>query len=157
MLRKALVVFENEKVSDEALIYARELAIRMDSEVTLLMLVEMPFQDSLHLAPKRTAIIELEKRMSMVLSNCSSELLKKGLVVSTALRIGTPAQEFLKFLAERPPFQVIIWGSDGDPTERGSGVRHHWISKVAGKLECPLITVINRESKGFESKVPSAS
>ena len=135
MLRKALVVFENEKISDEALIYARELAIRMDSEVTLLMLVEMPFQDGFHLAPGRTAIIELEKRMSMVLSNCSSELLKKGLVVSTALRIGVPAQEFLKFLAERPPFQVVIWGSGGDLTERGSGVKNHWISKVAGKLE----------------------
>ena len=45
MLWRALLVFENEKVSDKALIYTRELALRMDSEVTLLMLVEMPFQD----------------------------------------------------------------------------------------------------------------
>ena len=153
MLWRALLVFENEKVSDKALIYTRELALRMDSEVTLLMLVEMPFQDGSHLAPKRTAIMELEKRMSTVLSKCSSELLKKGLVVSTALRIGVPAQEFWKFLAERSPFQVVIWGSGDEPAERGPMLRNHWISKVAGKLECPLMTVTDKALKGIGSEM----
>jgi len=153
MLWRALLVFENEKVSDKALIYTRELALRMDSEVTLLMLVEMPFQDGSHLAPKRTAIIELEKRMSTVLSKCSSELLKKGLVVSTALRIGMPAQEFWKFLAERSPFQVVIWGSGDELAERGPVPKNHWISKLAGKLECPLMTVTDKELKGIESEM----
>ena len=141
MLRRALVVFENERVSEKALVYARELALRMDSEVTLLMLVEMPFQDRLNLAPKRTAIREIEKRMGKVLSECSAEFLKKSIVVAAALRMGVPAQELLKFLAERPPFQVVIWGSSEDLPEGGRLRRSHWIGKIAETLECPLLAV----------------
>ena len=157
MLQRALVVFENEKVSEKALVYARELALRMDCEVTLLMLVEMPFQDGSNLAPKRTAIHEIEKRMGKVLAECSEEFLKKGIVVSAALRIGVPAQELLKFLAERRPFQVVIWGGTDDLKERGPVPRNHWINKMAGKLECSLIIVNHRELKGLESKIGSRS
>jgi hypothetical protein len=152
MLQRALVVFENEKVSENALVYARELALRMDCEVTFLMLVEMPFQDGSHLAPKRTAIFEIEKRMGKVLSERSAEFLNKGIEISAALRIGAPLQELLKFLAERPPFQVVIWGSGDDLPERGSATKAHWISKVAGKLECPLITVTDKELKHLETQ-----
>ncbi len=155
MLQRALVVFENEKVSEKALVYARELALRMDCEVTLLMLVEMPFQDGANLAPKRTAIKEIEKRMSKLLSECSAEFIKKGIVLSAALRMGVPSQELLKFLAERRPFQVIIWGGGDDLIERGSVLRNHWINKVAGKLECPLITVNSKDLKGAESQIGS--
>lgn len=155
MLRRALVVFENEKVSTEALVYARELALRMDCEVTLLMLVDMAFQDRLNLAPKRTAIVEIEQRMGKVLSECSAEFLKKGIVISAALRMGVPGQELLKFLAERPPFQVVIWGGREDVSEGGPMLRNHWISKVAGKLECPLITVTNREMEDLQHEVVS--
>ena len=157
MLRRALVIFENEKVSENALVYARELAFRMDCEVTLLMLVEMPFQDRSNLAPKRTAINEIEKRMGKVLSECSADFLKEGIAVSAALRIGAPPQELLKFLAERRPFQVVIWGSGDDLKERGPVTKNHWISKVAGKLECPLITVTDKELKRLESETPSRS
>ena len=141
MLRRALVVFENEKVSDKALVYARELALRMDSEVTLLMLVEMPFQDRVNLGPKRTAIKEIEKRMGQVLSERSADFLKKGIEISAALRIGKPLEELLKFLAERPPFQVVIWGSSDDLPEGGRLRKSHWIGKVAETLECPLLAV----------------
>jgi nucleotide-binding universal stress UspA family protein len=157
MLRRALVVFENERISDKALVYAKELALRMDCEVTLLMLVEMPFQDGANLAPKRMAIKELEKRMGKVLSECSEEFLKKGIVVSAALRMGEPAQELLKFLAERPPFQVVIWGGGDHFMNRGPTRTNHWIGKVAGKLECPLIRVTRRDLKGLESEIRNRS
>jgi nucleotide-binding universal stress UspA family protein len=157
MLQRALVVFENEKVSEKALVYARELALRMDCEVTLLMLVEMPFQNGSNLAPKRTAIHEIEKRMGQLLADCSAEFLKKGIVVSAALRIGVPAQELLKFLAERRPFQVVIWGGADDSKERGPVPRNHWINKMAGKLECSLIIVNHRELKELETNIASRS
>nr|AEI30677.1 UspA domain-containing protein [uncultured microorganism] len=153
MLQRVLVVFENEKVSEKALVYARELALRMDCEVTLLMLVEMPFQNGSHLAPKREAIREIEKRMGKVLAERSAEFLKKGIVVSAALRIGAPAQELMKFLAERHPFQVVIWGGADDFTERGSVPKNHWMNKMAAKLEGSLIIVSHRELKGLESKI----
>jgi hypothetical protein len=157
MLQRALVVFENEKVSHNAIVYARELALRMDCEVTFLMLVEMPFHDGSYLAPKRTAIHEIEERMGKVLSERSAEFLKRGIEISAALRIGVPLQELLKFLAERPPFQVVIWGSGDDLPERGSVMRTHWISKVAGKLECPLITVTDKDLKPLESQAEGRS
>jgi len=31
--------------------------------------------------------------------------------------------------------------------------KNHWISKVAGKLECPLMTVTDKELKGIESEM----
>jgi len=144
MLKRNLVVFENEKVSQQALTYARELARRMDSEVTLLMLVEMAFLDRSYLGSKRSAISHLEKRMGQMLTDFSAEFLKEGIAVSAALRVGDPAQELLKFLAERPPFQVIIWGSDEALPEGGSSRRGHWLAKVAGTLECPLYTVSSK-------------
>ena len=141
MLQRALVIFENEKISPKAVTYARELALRMDSEITLLMLVEMPFSDRAFIGSKRHAIKDLEERTRKVLSECSVEFLKQGIVVSAALRIGAPVQEFLKFLAERPPFHLIIWGSSDDHPKPGQTLKNHWISKVAGNLECPLVTV----------------
>ena len=141
MLQRALVIFENEKISPKAVTYARELALRMDSEITLLMLVEMPFSDRAFIRSKRHAIKDLEERMGKVLSECSAEFLKQGIVVSAALRIGAPHQEFLKFLAERPPFHIIIWGSSDDRPGEGQSLKNHWIGRVAGNLECPLVTV----------------
>lgn len=44
MFQRLLVVFENERICPEALEFAKGLALRMDSEVALLMLVEMPFE-----------------------------------------------------------------------------------------------------------------
>lgn len=152
MLKRNLVVFENEKVCQKALTYARELALRMDSEVTFLMLIEMAFRDRSFLGSKRSAIRQLENRMGEMLTSLSAEFLNHGVAVSVALRVGDPAQELLKFLAERPPFQVIIWGSDEALPESGPRRRGHWISKVAGTLECPFYSVGSRTQKAGPGK-----
>ena len=106
MFQRTLVVFENERVCAEASSYSRELALRMDAEVTFLMLVEMAFVERSFLGRKRDALIRLEERTGKSLGALSSEFLKHGIPVSAALRVGDPAQEFLKFLAERAPFQA---------------------------------------------------
>jgi len=144
MLKRNLVIFEDEKVCPQALTYARELALRMDSETTLLMLVEMAFKNRSFLGSKRSAIKELEKRIGDLLAGLSADFLNEGLAVSAALRVGDPAQELLKFLAERPPYQVIIWGSDEVLPEGSPWRRGHWMGKVAGTLECPVYTVGSR-------------
>jgi len=141
MFQRLLVVFENEKICPEALDFARGLALRMDSEVTLLMLIEMPFQERSLLGTKRAALMEIEKRISRDLSQRGSEFLKKGITLGTAIRVGSPAEEFLKFLAERPPFQTIVWGSSEDLQECGQGLKSHWLSRLSAKLECPIVTV----------------
>lgn len=148
MFHRILVVFENEEVCSEALIYARELALRMDSEVTFLMLVEMPFVGHSFLGSKRNAITDLEKRMAERLATFSARFLKAGIAVSVALRVGDPAQELLKFLAGRPAFQAVVWGSSEVLPDKGQLRRDHWIGKVANMLECPLLTVNSKASGG---------
>jgi len=153
MFKKNLLVFENEKVCREALTYARELALRMDSEVTFLMLVEISFPDRSFLGSKRNALHVLEERVGKMLSDFSSRFLKEGIETSIALRVGDPAQEFLKFLAERAPFQAVIWGSGEELPDHRQLPRGHWLKKVITTLECPLLTVSRKGTKGMGTPI----
>lgn len=143
MFQRALVVMENERIDPGAVAHARELARRMDAEVTFLMLVEMDFPDRTRLGGKRNAINELDRRVGQALAGLSAEFLREGVTTTAALRVGDPAQELMKFLAERPPYQVMIWGSGA---ELPGGPKRHWMSKAAASLECPLWTVSSRNS-----------
>jgi len=149
MFKKNLLVFENEKVCHEALSYTRELALRMDSEVTFLMLVEISFPDRSFLGSKRNALNVLEERVGKMLSTFSSRFLKDGIETSIALRVGDSAREFLKFLAERDPFQAVIWGSGEELPGHRQLPRGHWLTKVITTLECPLLTVSSKGAKGM--------
>jgi nucleotide-binding universal stress UspA family protein len=147
MFQRILVVFENEKVCNEALTYARELALRMDSDVSLLMLIEMAFPDRSYLGSKRNAIRQIEERMGKKLADLTHRFFKEGIAISTALRVGNPAEELIKFLAGKPPFQALVWGSSEHLPEGGRFPKGHWVRKVASALECPLLTVGSRGRK----------
>jgi len=147
MFKRTLILFDNEDICPEAITYARELALRMDSAVTFLMLVEMAFQDRTFLGSKRNAITTIEERAGKVLADYSQQLIKEGISVAISLRVGDPAQELLKFLAERPPFNAIIWGSSERLPLTGPLKRGHWLARIKGALECPLLTVSSRESE----------
>ena len=151
MFKRVLVVFENEKVCRESVRYARELALRMDSEVTFLMLVEISFPDRSFLGSQRSVLHSLEGRVGKMLSNFSSRFLKEGIESSIALRVGNPTQEFLKFLAEREPFQAVIWGSGEELPEHNQLPKNHWLAKVITTLECPLLTVSSKGTKATGS------
>lgn len=144
MFSNILVVFENQKILPEALLYAREFAIRIDAKVTLLMVVPMLFEGRTVISPKRNTIRNIEIRAGELLSDSLHHFIEQGIEVNSALRLGDPAQELMKFLADRPPFQSIIWGSGDDLPDRGKGMQRHWISRVVGSLECPLLTVSKR-------------
>ena len=146
MFKRILVVMENEQVSSQAVYYARELAQRMDAEVSFLMLVEMSALDRTWLGSSRSAISELDDRVGRQMAELSAEFLRAGIATSAALRVGDPKQELFKFLAERPPFQVLIWGSHEELP--GGTPRGHWMNKAAASLECPLWTVSSRRSSG---------
>ena len=109
---RTLVLFENERVCSEALIYAREYCLRMDHEVALLMLVDEPPQDRSSLGSRRNTMTTICARAGKLLNSLTTEFLKHGIAVSVAVRIGEPARELMRFLSERPPFQVAVWGSD---------------------------------------------
>jgi hypothetical protein len=140
MFRDILVVFDNEKVCPESLAYAREFAVRMDVRVTLLVLISMAFGGRTFIGSKRHALKRIEDRAAKLLANWSEPFIQQGIEVSSALKVGDSPQELLKFLADRPPFQAAIWGSD--PQLPGKG---HWIGKVSGNMECPLLTVSRKK------------
>lgn len=136
MFRDILIIFENQTLSPEALDYGRQFALRMDARVTFLMLVRMSFMGRTFLDTKRAALNRIEDNAARLLSHTSEAFMQQGIEVSSAFKVGEPAQELLKFLADRPPFQAIIWGSGPDLPGKG-----HWIGRVSGKMECPLLAV----------------
>lgn len=147
MFRNILLVFENEEIFPEAVVYAREFALRIDAKITLLMLVPMSFDGRTVIGPQRNTIRNIEIRAGKLLSDYLQTFIQEGIEVNSALKIGDPAQELMKFLADRPPFQSIIWGSGRDLPDLTRGTQRHWLSKVAGSLECPLLAVSKREER----------
>jgi len=145
--RELLILFENEQVFSGALTYAREYAARTDARVTFLMLVTMSFSSFDFLGTKRKVLQEIETRTGKLLAQLTEIFIQKGLETSAVLRIGDPPQELLKFLADRPSFQAIIWGSGQDLLFTGRAKGKHWLSHIAGNLECPLLTVTRRLNK----------
>jgi nucleotide-binding universal stress UspA family protein len=136
MFRDILILFDNQEICPEALDYAREFALRMDARVTLLMLARMSFLGRTFLDSKRADLSRIEDSAARLLSQSSEIFIQAGIEVGSAFKVGEPAQELLKFLADHPPFQAIIWGSGPDLPGRG-----HWIGRATGKMECSLLTV----------------
>lgn len=147
MSRHILLVFENEAVVPEALMYAREFALRIDARLTLLMIVPMSFDMPTAIGPRRSVVKNIEIRAGRVLSDCLQSFIQAGIEVNSALKLGDPAQEMMKFLANRPPFQAIVWGSGKDLPDMARTGQRHWLSKIAGSLECPLLTVSKRDDR----------
>lgn len=147
MFRNILLVFENEEIFPEALMYAREFALRIDARLTLLMIVPMSFDARTAISPRRNIIRNIEISAGKLLSDCLQTFIREGLEVNSALKIGDPAQEMMKFLADRPPFQAIVWGSGRDLPDMTRSGQRHWLAKVAGSLECPLLTVSKRDDR----------
>ncbi|MFO7965944.1 MAG: universal stress protein [Desulfobacterales bacterium] len=151
MFKRILMVFENDRVFEQALSYCRELALRMDSEATLLVLVEMDFKHPSIIESRRKTISQAKQHMGRILTGLSADFVKSGIPVSVAIRVGDPAQELLKFLAERETFHTIIWGS-GEKPPYDDDNRRHWMKKVMETLECPLITVSARKFTGKQQQ-----
>lgn len=141
MIRDILIVFDGIEICQEALAYAKEFALRMDARVTFLMLVQMSFVGRSYLGAKRTAMSRVEDQAAQLLTHSAEAFIQQGIEISSAFRVGEPAQELLKFLAVRPPFQAIIWGSTPELPAKG-----HWITRASVNMECPLLTVSKKGS-----------
>jgi nucleotide-binding universal stress UspA family protein len=140
MFKDILIVFDNQKVCPEALDYGRQFALRMDDRVTFLLLVPMALRGRPLRGAKRDVLNRIESHGAKLLSRYSETYIQQGIEVRSACRVGEPSQELLKFLADRPPFQAIIWGSGPDLPGKA-----HWLSRVSANLGCPLLTVKRKE------------
>jgi len=136
MFRDILIIFDGQKICQEALTYARELSSRMDARVSFLMLIKMSFLGHFFLDAKRRALSSIEDKAAHLLSETTESFVQQGIEIRSAFRIGEPSQELLKFLAVHAPFQAVIWGSAPELPGRG-----HWIGRASASMECPLLCV----------------
>ena len=140
---EVLIIIENQKVYPEALNFTREFSLRINAGITFLMLVKS-LSGSHLLGERRNAQKRIHAGYNRIRNDFSEYFGQKGLKINSALRIGDPAEELLTFLADRPPFQAIIWGSGETLPFSGTGSRMHWLQRVTMSLECPLLTVKKR-------------
>lgn len=132
--KKVLVLFEDGIIREESILYAFELAKRLDLPVAFLMLI-----------PDESGIPG------------TRELLAKKLIhpvdrtqLKTCCEIdhGDKATKLLKYLAANSTPAAIIWGSDKQRIERsGVGRPHHWLNRLSGVLPCSIVSPIPKKKE----------
>lgn len=129
-----MVLFDSASMRRESLKYSVELAKRMNANLTLLVI--LPFEAGI------TGSNDLEPMLKRGVN--AEKLLKKevepiknaGLAVETAVRIGNPRSELVKYVAESGRFETIVWGAKPDLMKK----KDHWLVRMKDTLECPVIT-----------------
>jgi len=138
------VLSDSLSVRDEAMDYSLNLALRTDSFVVVLLLVNL--NKGREVGTKPAEIEEMEKNSKKALEAHSDKFRQKGVYLELWLRVGDPISEFLKFLAGIGSFQAIVWGGTEDVISRkGSSVGDHWVYKVKGFVDSPLLIPSKRE------------
>ncbi len=142
--QKSLIVVEDDRVCADAMTFAREYCARMERGAVILILASLPAPETIPLGASRKAIHDASQWAGRLSETLSGEFSRHGISVSTVLRIGDPEAELLKFLAERPPFALMIWGSDDALPKHHPDGRAHWMSEATKLLECPVYAVSHK-------------
>lgn len=129
-----MVLSDCPAVREEAIKYAIGLAGRLDAFVVLLFVLS---RDEGASSPEARAEYETAGQSAKAFHE---RIERAGLSVESEIRLGEPASEFLKFLAGVGMFQAIVWGGGEEVIGRsGRPARSHWLEKVRGLLECPVV------------------
>ena len=136
--RRIMLLLDNLVIRREISSYAIDLALRMEANLYLLIL--------LYITPD--ALEEGFQEAESVLNNFLEDSLQRNVKVHGTIRQGDPASELLKYLAESRPFQAIIWGGKEQLLRnKGIPVRTHWLEQIRKKLECPLVVPSLKEKQ----------
>ena len=134
MRPQIMVLFDSASIRPESIRYSMELAKRMNSTLTLLVI--LPFEvnptASGGIQPMIKRGAEAEKSLKKHIEPIKNE----GLTVQTDVRIGNPKSELVKYVAESGRFEIIIWGATPDLMKK----KDHWLVRMKNTLECPVIT-----------------
>jgi nucleotide-binding universal stress UspA family protein len=142
MKSKIMVLFNSATIRREALQYSIELAKRMKSALILLMILSFEI-----CSPN---VNDVEPIMEMGME--AEESLKKhvqiirdeGIPVETAVRIGNPRSELVKYVAEAGRFEIIVWGATPGLIKK----KNHWFVQMKDILECPVVTPFIKNDTG---------
>jgi hypothetical protein len=134
MRSKIMALFDSASIRRESLQYSMELAKRMNS--ILILLVILPFGGNKNPFNGIEPMIKRGIHAQDKLEKHVEAIRKAGVAVETAVRIGTPRSELVKYLAEAGRFEIIVWGGGPDLIKS----RDHWLARMKDVLECPVVT-----------------
>ncbi len=134
MRSKIMVLFDSASVRRESLQYSIELAKRMNSNLSLLVI--LPFGVCQTTPIGIEPMIERGAQAKEALKKNIETIKNAGLAAETAVRIGNPRSELVKYLAETSRFEIIVWGSRPDLMKR----KDHWLVQMKDILGCPVVT-----------------
>jgi hypothetical protein len=131
--KKIMVLFEDGKIRKETVLYAVELARRMDSALSVLMLMGVGETEAKSLVEEKlNAIIEA--------------IQNNGIAVKKDIRYGDKTSEFLKFLASDHHPSTIVWGSNDNVITKRGGKPGHWLTKAARHVGSTIVSPIIKNS-----------
>jgi hypothetical protein len=129
-----MVLFDSAAIRRESLQYSIELAKRMNSNLTLLVI--LPFEASKTDANSIEPMIKRGVKAEESLKKHLETIKNAGLSAETAVRIGNPRSELVKYVAEAGRFETIVWGAKPDLMKK----KDHWLVRMKDTLECPVVT-----------------
>ena len=134
MRPQIMVLFDSASIRSESIRYSIELAKRMNSNLTLLVI--LPFEVSRTASNGIEPMIKRGAHAKEVLQKHIETIMNAGLSVETAVRIGNPRSELVKYMAEAGRFEIIVWGAKPDLMKK----KDHWLVQMKNTLECPVVT-----------------
>jgi len=129
-----MVLFDSPSIRPESIRYSIELAKRLNATLTLLVI--LPFEVRPTASGAIEPMIKRGAEAEKALNKHIETIKNAGLAVETAVRLGNPKSELVKFVAESGRFEIIIWGAAPDVMKK----RDHWLVRMQNTLECPVIT-----------------
>jgi hypothetical protein len=134
MRPQIMVLFDSASIRPESIRYSIELAKRMNSTLTLLVI--LPFEVNPTVSGGIEPMIKRGAEAEKSLKQHIEPIKNAGLAVETAVRIGNPKSELVKYIAESGRFEIIIWGATPELMKK----KDHWLVRMKNTLECPVIT-----------------
>jgi K+-sensing histidine kinase KdpD len=131
--KRIMVLFEDGKIRNETILYAIELARRMESALSVLMLLTDEDEKSKN-------FVEAE------LDTIVETIQKDGIQAKREIRYGDKTSELLKFLASDHHPSTIVWGSNDNVITKRGGKPGHWLTKTARHVGCSIVSPIIKNS-----------
>jgi hypothetical protein len=131
--KNIIILFEDGKIRSETVSYAVELARRMESELSVLMLMS----DG---GPERKKMIE------GALEAILERIRQYGIPSKMEIRHGDKISELLKFLASDRHPSTIVWGSNDNVITKRGAKPGHWLTKAARHVGCAIVSPIIKNS-----------
>jgi hypothetical protein len=129
-----LALFETDSIRHESFQYAIELAKRMNSKLTLLVILS--FDASINSSGSIEGMIQPALQAQASLEKLLASNRCADIIADIVVRIGNPQSELVKYLAETGQPEILVWGSAPNLIKR----RDHWLVRMKNILAFPVVT-----------------